>query len=51
MCLPPPMLWKGNISENWKKFVQRFDLYMEATEKTKKSDKTYSAAHHGGRSY
>ena len=40
MRLPPPMLWKGNISENWKKFVQRFDLYMEATEKTKKSDKT-----------
>ena len=29
----------SNISEHWKKFKQRFELYLEATDKVKNSDK------------
>ena len=39
MRLPPPMSWKGNVSENWKCFIQRIELYMIATDKDSKSDK------------
>ena len=31
MKTPPPLSFDGNIKENWKKWKQRFDLYMEAT--------------------
>ncbi|KAK4886965.1 hypothetical protein RN001_003236 [Aquatica leii] len=29
---PEPLVLDGNISENWRKFVQRFDLFMTATD-------------------
>lgn len=40
MKAPSQMRLDGNIAENWKKFIQRFMLYLEATEKTSKPDKT-----------
>ena len=38
---PPPsaLEFSGNVAENWKKFSQRFDLYIEAIEKTEATDK------------
>ena len=36
---PPSMDFSGNISANWKRFKQRFELYLEATDKASKSDK------------
>ena len=32
MKTPPPLSFDGNIKENWTKWKQRFDLYMEATD-------------------
>ncbi|XP_024942173.1 uncharacterized protein LOC107269153 [Cephus cinctus] len=32
MKAPPPLSFDGNVKENWLKWKQRFDLYMEATE-------------------
>ena len=41
---PPPQLdFTGNVADNWKKFKQRFELYIEAGEKTTASDKTKNA--------
>ena len=28
---PPPLLFEGNIKENWKKWRQRFELYLKAS--------------------
>lgn len=36
---PSSLKLEGNIAENWKKFKQRFLLYLEATEKISKPDK------------
>ena len=38
---PPPSVleFSGNVAENWRKFIQRFDLYIEAIEKTEATDK------------
>ena len=35
---PVDMKFTGNVHDNWKRFKQRFDLYLEATDATKKSD-------------
>ena len=36
---PPPNLnLKGNLQENWKRFKQRFELYLQAIEADEKSD-------------
>lgn len=35
---PPPLSFEGNISENWKKWIKRFDIYIKATENSKKAD-------------
>ena len=40
---PKPLILEGKVSENWKKWVQRYDLYMEATEKNKKTEKIQCA--------
>ena len=41
---PPPTLdLTGNIAENWKKFIQRFRLYLEAIEKSTASHTTKTA--------
>lgn len=36
--LPPPLLFEGNIAENYRKFKQAFDIYMVASEKNAKPD-------------
>lgn len=37
---PPGVLsLTGNVAENWKKFKQRFDVYMTATGASEKGDK------------
>ena len=40
-ALPPPALLElsGNLSENWKKFKQRFQLYIDATGAAEKNNK------------
>ena len=36
---PPPNLnLTGNLQENWKRFKQRFELYLQAIEADEKSD-------------
>ena len=41
---PPPQLdFTGYVADNWKKFKQRFELFMEAGEKTTASHKTKNA--------
>ena len=41
---PPPSLeLSGNVADQWKKFEQRFALYVEAIGKTDASDKTKNA--------
>ena len=39
--LPPPSVLEltGNVAENWKKFKQRFQLYIDAIGVSKKDDK------------
>ena len=37
--LPAPLILEGNISENWKKFKQRFELYRTASGIEEKTDK------------
>ncbi|KAG5898858.1 hypothetical protein JTB14_003252 [Gonioctena quinquepunctata] len=37
--LPEPMKFKGNLNENFKRFLQNFETYLIATEKDGKSDK------------
>ncbi|KAK9709512.1 hypothetical protein QE152_g26570 [Popillia japonica] len=29
--VPPPLIWEGNVADNYKKFKQLFDIYAEAT--------------------
>ncbi|GBM72478.1 hypothetical protein AVEN_103961-1, partial [Araneus ventricosus] len=36
---PSTLKLEGNVSENWKKFKQRFFIYLEASEKINKPDK------------
>ncbi len=36
---PNPLDLSGNISENWKKFYQKFQLYMDASGLAEKGDK------------
>ena len=33
---PEPMVWTGNLSENWKRWLQRFQFYMVAKHYVKK---------------
>ena len=37
---PKPMDFSGNMAENWKKFSERFQLYLQASGANAKSDKT-----------
>ena len=36
---PPPLSFKGNIAENWKKWIRKFENYLDATETDGKADK------------
>lgn len=36
--LPQPLSFNGNISENYRKFKQQFQIYLTASEKTEKDD-------------
>jgi len=38
--LPEYLSLEGNSSENWRRWIQRFELYLVAKEKTKKPDPT-----------
>ncbi|XP_036345642.1 uncharacterized protein LOC118754876, partial [Rhagoletis pomonella] len=38
MKTPPPLTFDGNTKEKWKKWKQKFDLYMKATELDKKEE-------------
>lgn len=38
ISLPGPMIFEGNVSENWRKYRQRFELYLQASEKNAKPD-------------
>ena len=40
---PEPLSFQGNLSENWRKWKQRFELYMTASGNNSKSDETKSA--------
>lgn len=35
-----PLSFEGNVSENWKKWYKKFEIYMQATESDKKGDVT-----------
>ena len=36
--LPSPLSLEGNLSENWNRGSQRFELYLKATEADKKDE-------------
>ena len=36
---PSPLIFEGNISEQWKRWKQELDFYLVATEKDSKGDK------------
>ena len=36
---PPPLQLTGNVSENWRKFRQKFEIYLQATGTVEKDDK------------
>ena len=36
--IPECLSFEGNVTENWKRFKQRFDLYDKATENKKRND-------------
>ena len=38
--LPEYLSLQGNPSENWRRWLQRFELYLVAKKKTKKPDET-----------
>ena len=38
-----PMLFTGNLAENWRRFRQKFEIYSTATELEKKGEKTQCA--------
>ena len=40
---PEPLSFQGNLSENWRKWKQRFELYMTASDNSSKSDEIKSA--------
>lgn len=40
---PAPLSLSGNVSLNWKRFKQKFELYLEATGAAEKSDKTQTS--------
>ena len=40
---PEPLSFQGNLSENWRKWKQRFEVYMIASGNSSKSDETKSA--------
>ena len=40
---PEPLSLQGNLAENWRKWKQRFELYMTASGNDSKSDETKSA--------
>ena len=37
--IPGPLLLEGNVAENWKRFRQRFELYMDASGSSAKTDR------------
>lgn len=37
--LPPPLVLSGNTGENWRRWIQRFNIYMTATGSDTKTDK------------
>lgn len=41
---PDHLVFSGNIAENWRKFRQRFELYLEATESEKERSQKQKAA-------
>lgn len=41
--LPEPLSLQGNIAENWRRWKQRFELYMVASEKNEKSNEVKAA--------
>ena len=40
---PEPLIFSGNLSENWRRWEQRFDLYLAASGKVKENEKTQVA--------
>ena len=40
---PKPLRLDGNLAENWRRWKQRFELYIIATEANKKSEKIQSS--------
>ncbi|XP_067687858.1 uncharacterized protein [Haliotis asinina] len=40
---PSPLLLTGNLAENWRKFKQRFELFLTASDKDGKGDKVKSS--------
>lgn len=38
MRVPPALSFEGNVKENWKKWRQRFEVYLVATDLKSKSD-------------
>ena len=37
---PEPLIFRGNLSENWRRWAQRFNLYLTASGKVKENEKT-----------
>lgn len=33
ILIPGPVVFKGNVAENWRKYKQRFKLYLQASGK------------------
>ena len=53
--LPPPseLQLTGNVSDNWAKFKQKFEIYLQATSSAGKAERVknvYFASCHRGRS-
>ena len=40
---PEPLSLDGNLSENWRRWQQRFELYLEASGVSEKAEKTQAA--------
>jgi hypothetical protein len=38
---PKPIIFTGNVAENWRKWLQQYKLFMAATEKNRKSEKLH----------
>ena len=41
--LPEPLFFQGNLAENWRRWKQRFEVYMVASGKNAKSDEVKAA--------